>query len=466
MSDGFYESETKFSNEIALIHRNKSLRYGELADVADKIGIHLKSRSTILIVCSNNIASVAGYIGSLRAKAVPLLVSTKNDRELFTNVIEAYNPSYIFLPSSSSWLNIETKVLHSYDGYLLHKTEYPSKNLHDDLALLLATSGSTGSPKFVRLSYKNISSNAKSIAQYLEIGIYDRPITTMPMSYSYGLSIINSHLLKGSSIVLTDDSLMDRNFWEEIKANNVTSFGGVPYSYEILKKLRFEQMKLPSLKYLTQAGGKLNADLCDEFAKICTKKSMKFFVMYGQTEASPRMSYVPWERAFTKAGSIGIPIPGGKFILEDENGMKIEECHKTGELVYQGENVSMGYAKSHADLSKSDNNNGKLHTGDFAIMDEDGYYFIVGRKERFLKMYGNRVNLDDVEDILKIAGYECACAGSDNDLKIYTTEPVDSTPIIDYISKKTGINKKGFTCINVDDIPRNNSGKVLYPSLC
>ena len=287
----------------------------------------------------------------------------------------------------------------------------------------------------------------------------------MPFSYSYGLSIINSHLLKGASIILTDATLMDRSFWEIFKGNNATTFGGVPYIYEMLKKLRFEHMNLPSLKYITQAGGKLSMKLTAEFADICANKEIEFYVMYGQTEATARMSYLPWEYARTKVGSIGIAIPGGKFWLEDENRNVIKKNDTIGELIYQGDNVTMGYAESCFDLQIGDENNGILHTGDLAKRDADGFYYITGRMKRFLKMYGNRVSLDEIEDLLKTEGFKCVCAGTDDDLKIYFTELYEKDRIVSYIAKRTGINRAGFSLKHIEKIPRNESGKVQYSAL-
>jgi acyl-coenzyme A synthetase/AMP-(fatty) acid ligase len=258
---------------------------------------------------------------------------------------------------------------------------------------------------------------------------------------------------------------MEKHFWETLRDNNATTFGGVPYIYEMLKKLHFEHMGLSNLKYITQAGGKLSIELSAEFVDICHDKGIEFFVMYGQTEATARMSYLPWEYARTKVGSIGIAIPGGKFWLEDENGNVIKKNDTIGELVYQGDNVTMGYAESYFDLQNGDENNGILHTGDLAKMDSDGFYYITGRMKRFLKMYGNRINLDEIEELIRTAGYECVCVGTDDNLKIYITEQDDKDRIMRYIAKRTGINRAGFSFVHIDKIPRNDSGKVRYSAL-
>lgn len=454
----------KYSANTAVVTEQvKEISYKDLLADADDIGRQIKKRSLIFVVCKNCYESIAGYLGLLRAGMVLALVNHRIDDLLFTNLLKIYKPEYVYLPADKTQ---EGNSVYFYGDYKLFKTDYKiDYDLNDELALLLTTSGSTGSPKMVRLSYKNITSNARAIAKYLEIKSADRPITTMPMSYSYGLSIINSHLLKGASMVLTEATLMEKRFWDMMKISNTTTFSGVPYTYEMLKKLHFEKMDLPSLKCITQAGGKLSSELSVEFADICAQKGVKFYVMYGQTEATARMAYLPWQYARSRAGSMGKAIPGGRFWIEDEAGNIIEESESIGQLVYQGENVSLGYAENCYDLSKGDENKGVLYTGDMAMRDADGFYYVAGRKRRFLKIFGNRVNLNEVEQIVKDAGYECACAGSDDNLVIYVTKPQDVGRVRNYITERTGINQSGVTVVCVDEIPRNESGKVLYSAL-
>ena len=463
----FYDDIDKYSDNVAIISENgKEFTYQQLLQKADRIGEALQKRDLVFAICQNNFESVAGYIGALRKKAVICLLQNGIDRELLENLVNQYKPNFIFHPNASKPFSLESDVVFSDSTYSLVKTRFECHHEIDpSLALLLTTSGSTGSQKFVRQSYENISSNAESIAQYLNISSDDRPIATMPMSYTFMLSIINSHFLRGSSVIMTEATLMEKKFWTQIKQYQATTFSGVPYIYEMLKKLRFEQMDLPHLRILTQAGGKLNKEIIAEFNQICKSKNMKFIVMYGQTEATARMSYLPWEFAEQKLGSMGIAIPGGQFWLEDMDHNKIEENHISGELIYRGKNVTLGYAQCIADLAKGDENGGILYTGDMAMRDEDGYYYITGRLKRFLKMYGKRVNLDEVEQLLKTKGYDCACAGIDDNLVIYFTDIVDKTKVLKYISTKTGINIAGFKVKVLDAIPRNSSGKVQYSEL-
>ena len=340
----FFNDLDKYASNTAIItEKSEKINYGDLLSFADTIGKQIENRCLIFAVCNNSFESIAGYIGLMRAGAVLFLIHDSIHHTLFKNLLDIFKPKYVYLPSKKCDLIINSSAIYSSTCYTLFKTNFSlDYSIHKDLALLLSTSGSTGDPKLVRLSYKNIYSNAKSIAKYLSITSDDRPVTTMPMAYSYALSIVNSHLLKGASIILNDLTLMERGFWQLTKKKNATTFGGVPFIFEMLKKLRFANMDLPSLRYITQAGGKLAPELSAEFVDICSKKNMKFYVMYGQTEASPRMAYLPWEDAFKKIGSIGKPISGGKFRIEDANRTSVVDHNLVGELVYEGKNVSLG----------------------------------------------------------------------------------------------------------------------------
>lgn len=473
----FYSDIDVHENRIAIVTPGgRTLTYREFLDDGDRIwetvGNDGESRVLAFIVCRNCLESVCAYIGALRKKVVPVLVNEKVDKELFVKLFESYQPFCLFAPEG--WEALECIAtdgfgkVGTYGGFALYETGCAvNYDINPELALLLTTSGSTGSPKLVRQSYKNITSNANSIAQYLGIVAEDRAITTMPMSYTYCLSIINSHLLMGASIVMNEYSVIQRDFWQIFKETEPTTFGGVPFIYEQLKMLRFGRMNLPSLRYITQAGGKLSKEMAEEFNAICEEKGIKLIVMYGQTEATARMAYLPWENAKEKAGSMGIAIPGGEFGLIDVEGNPIADAEVVGELVYRGDNVTLGYAENCYDLIKGDENNGVLVTGDMAKRDKDGFYYIVGRKKRFLKIYGNRVNLDEVEGLLKAKGYECACAGVDDCLKIYVVDGSAEVEhqIKEYLSQALGFTTKTFEVIPIDRIPRNESGKVLYSAL-
>jgi acyl-coenzyme A synthetase/AMP-(fatty) acid ligase len=461
-----FDDIDRFGERVAVISESDVISYHELIELGSRIGGLVESRSLVFLLGNNNLDSVAAYVGFLRRRVVPLLLSENISGEQVSRLISIYSPSYLFIPRAR--LNeflYEYEIAGEFGDYMLLRCVVAREvRLNDELGLVLTTSGSTGSPRLVRLSYKNILSNTDSIISYLKIASGDRAITTMPMAYSYGLSIINTHLRAGGSVVLTELTLMDRGFWNLMKEREVSTFGGVPYIYEMLRRLRFSRMELPFIKYITQAGGKLSAELVGEFRDGCAGKNIEFIVMYGQTEATARMSYLPNERSYDKAGSIGIAIPGGKFWLEDDAGKIIDEPNISGELVYAGDNVSMGYADNIADLAKGDENCGVLRTGDIAQRDIDGYYFIVGRKKRFLKIFGNRVNLDEVDQLLNKAGYESASTGKDDLIKIFVTKN-RIEEIRSLLVEQLRLNPIAFDIRYITQIPRNNAGKILYAIL-
>jgi len=465
MSLKIFSNLKKFLNNIALINDDgKQYTYSKILNYADKISIKIKGRSTILFICKNSIESIVGYLSFIKRGCVLILVDNKIKKNNLSNILSKFRPKYIFHPNQNKF---NFKKIFLFKNYSLSKTNLKiDYKINNKLTLLISTSGTTGNSEFVRQSYKNLESNINSIVKYLNIKSNDRAITTMPMNYVYGLSIVNSHLSQGSSIMLTEKKIVDRGFWEFFKKFKATTFGGVPFIFEVLKKLKFKKMNLPSLRYITQAGGKMDEDLLSEFIEICKKRKKKFIVMYGQTEATARMSYLSWKNSKTKIGSIGKPIPEGKFFLEDKNGKIITKSNIVGELIYKGKNVCLGYAKNRFDLIKGDENKGTLKTGDLAKKDSKSFYYIIGRKKRFVKIFGHRINLEHIEEILKNKGCNCPCIGDDKKINIYIEKnKINKNKVEKIILENTNLNKQYFSIILINKIPRNKSGKVLYSLL-
>lgn len=461
-------------NDYCLITLERQYTYGELLDFSEKIKKIIPPRSIVLSLCESSPGSVFGYASFLYAECVPIMVNAGTDISLIQNIANKYLPQYIWLPNSAVefFSSYETFVEVSDYGYSLLRISlrssvsvYPSP--HPDLALLLSTSGSTGSPKLVRLSYENLLSNTMSICEYLKIIRADRPITTLPMNYSYGLSVINTHLYAGASIILTDQSYAQKTFWDLFKKNSATSFSGVPYTYEILKRIHFERMELPSLKCMTQAGGKLSEELQRFFAEYAIKRNIDFFIMYGQTEATARMSYLDPKLATEKIGSIGKAIPGGRFEIRDDQNNIINQPGVKGNLFYCGTNVFMGYADSIDDLCKENLHNGLLDTGDLAEYDNDNFLYIKGRKKRFIKIYGNRVNLDEIESILKkkYSDFKIICCGKDDHLVVCVLKPEKDNCIVSDIAEFTKMNARAFSVKWMDAFPITENGKIAYDLL-
>jgi len=458
----------KFKDNTAVVtDRNEVLTYSQLAQEVENFAVHYKS-GFVFTLCENLLGAFVGYVACMNKKIPQVLLDGSKDLELVQRLISIYQPEYIWMPTARVD-EIGGETIYKYQEYSLQQMAYDNsiedKRINPELQLCLTTSGSTGSPKLVRLSERNLESNAESIAQYLNISASERAITSLPMYYSYGMSVINSHLIMGATLLLTDKAVMQREFWSFLKEQKATSIAGVPYTYEMLKRLRFFRMDLPALKTMIQAGGKLNAAFVKEYVDFAEQNNKQFIVMYGQTEAAPRISYLPFDKAVEKNASIGIAIPGGELSVVDADGNAIKQPEVDGELLYHGENVCLGYAESRADLNKGDENHGVLHTGDIAKFDKDGYFYITGRMKRFVKIWGNRTNLDATEQLVKCITPNCACAGVDDLITVFVTEDGLEEKIKNHLVEKTGFNPRAFQVRKIDSIPVKTSGKIDYQTL-
>lgn len=456
----FLGLDKKERDRIAVVDDSgEQLTYGNLCDFSEEFEKHLPTRSLIFLMAENCNGSLLGYVACLSNSVVPLILSAKTEDSLYTALFERYQPEYLWVPDAMVEKLGGEKVFGSH-GYSLLKTGNEPVDMHPDLALLLPTSGSTGSPKLVRHSLHNIEANADNVRRMFEMDGTEKAMAILPMHYTMGLSVIASHLLAGATLLLSGRSLLDRGFWAMLK--EATSFTGVPYSYELLMKMRFTRMDLPNLRIITQGGGKLTEEMFRALAQYAHDKGKKFIATFGQSECTARMAYLPAELAMEKTCSIGMAEPGGQLSIVDENGNESFEGEATGEMVYRGENVTLGYANCKEDLLKGDENHGVMHTGDLARRDADGCYFIVGRLKRFLKIFGLRIGLDEVENLIKSEyGIDCYCKGNDEKLIVLITKPelVDSLP--GFIEEKTHLFHKNIEIQLVDAILRNEAGKVI-----
>lgn len=458
----FLELDKKNKESIAVIDDDKNkVTYGELCEFSRIFAGVLSKRTLVFILAENAVGSLLGYIGSLSNRIVPLILSRNIDIALYERLRDIYQPEYLWIPEDMI-LEFNYEVVYRAYGYALVMTGLKAAPLYSELSLLLPTSGSTGSPKLVRHSYRNIEANARNVALLFQLTADERPMAILPMHYTMGLSVIASHLYVGATIFLSKRSLADKAFWDTLKEERITSFTGVPYSYEVLQKLRFFKMDLPYLRIITQGGGKLGSELfraCGEYAE---KFGKKFIATYGQTEGTARMAFLESEASLRKIGSIGKAIPNGRLSIIDKSGNETFEGDAVGEMVYRGENVTLGYALCGEDLKKGDENGGVLRTGDIAHRDVDGYYFIIGRMKRFLKIFGLRIGLDEIEYLIKSNfDTDCVCSGSDDMLKVMITNAFLANEIRDFIVEKTKLYHKNIDVVIVDHIERNEAGKVI-----
>ncbi|WP_433267170.1 AMP-binding protein [Actinosynnema sp. CS-041913] len=433
-----------------------------------------------------DLPGVLRYLGALEAGRAVALLDPAQDRAVLDDLVARFRPAAVFGVSPDEEPAPGYRVAEGHDaaseliagsGQGADSGQGASEHgwvragadgvvPHPDLAVLLPTSGSTGNPKFVRLSRQALLANASAIADVLEIGPDEVAPTSLPLHYSYGMSVLNSHLLRGATVLLEGSGVVARPFWDAVAEYGVTSLAGVPYHYEMLRRLRFDPAKYPTLRTLTQAGGKLRTELVAEFNDRMTAVGGRMFVMYGQTEASPRMATVPAGRLAEKLGSAGPALPGGAFSIRLDDGSETVEPEAVGEVLYRGPNVMMGYAESEAELASGDDVGGVLATGDLGYLDADGYLFLTGRLKRIGKVFGNRVNLDDLEQLVKGFGPAAAVAAGDKVVVwLDGVAPDQCKPAAKALADALHLHVTGFDVRPADGFPLLPSGKIDYRSL-
>ena len=463
-----FKSFNKYSKNIAIIDKEYSnLTYKKVLIETDKIREKIKKRSLILIVSENSLGSLLAYIFCIINNHVGIIVDLKTTKQNILKIFKDYQPNYIFISkkNNSIFKKVCSEKYIFFDQSLMKNKLTKEKKMNKNLSLLLSTSGSMGSIKFVKLSTSNLKYNTDSIINYLKINKKDSAITNLPISYSYMLSIINTHFEVGGSIVISKYSLVEKKFWETLKNSKSTSFNGVPYTYEMLSKIGLKNIKIDTLKYLTLAGGKLENDELKEIIKFCKKNNLNFFSMYGQTEASPRISYLKPEFSQKKIGSIGKGIPGSKMYIINNTGKKILKPFVEGEIICEGKNVFMGYSKDYNDLKNANEENYKLKTGDLGYFDKNGFFYITSRISRIAKIFGNRVDLGALESLMSQKSYKVACLSDNKIVFIFIEKKYNKTNLINTISKITNLSINSFELIKLKYLPRTANNKISYHEL-
>jgi len=413
--------------------------------------------------------SVLRYAGAFEAGRPVALLDPALDPLVLTDFIHRFEPAAVVGLSEGGAGATPGEVPKPY-RVVEHETLGPiwvrepasAEQPHRDLAVLLATSGSTGDPKFVRLSRAAVLANAHAIGEALGIDGTELAPTSLPLFYSYGMSVLNSHLVAGATVLVVDGGVLAREFWQAVREYKATSFAGVPYHYEMLHRIRWTPSSYPCLRTLTQAGGKLRDELILAFHE---KSGGRFFVMWGCTEASPRLTTLPAHDLPARVGSVGRALRGGSFTVRIDD-RDTAEPGVVGELVYCGPNVMMGYATGAADLSRGDDHSGVLRTGDLGHVDADGYVWLTGRVSRFGKIFGVRVNLEDIEDMTRDAGPVAAVSGPDK-VVIYVEGITDEAAraVVDRLAERLRLHPTGFDVRPVERLPLLPSGKIDYRSL-
>ena len=453
----WYLDEVSATN-LALIDPLKGHQsYGDLradsAGIAARLAKHADALGTERLLIAIELSArgpvIAAYLAALASRHV-VLIGAPDSFTPGSALIDIYAPNLIIKMTD--------------DHCSLTPASYRPVKLHPDLALLLSTSGTTGDPKLVRLSAANLASNAAAIAKYLQLVPDDRAVTTLPLHYIFGLSVLHAHLHAGAAVVLSELSVIDAGFAPLFTASQGTSISVVPHQVDLLLANGFRADSLPGLRHIAQAGGKLAPAKVREMAEMAQQGGWSFFVMYGQTEASPRMAYLPPEMAYAHPDSVGMAIPGGSFVIRGSNGAAITDSGMPGALIYSGPNVMMGYAHSRNDLAL-EKDTFELATGDVAERTSAGFIKIVGRSARFVKVFGLRLSLDQIEAMLRNAGIDAYAVAVDDHLVLMLPDLGSQATARDLVAKTYKLPLGSIQTAHLADLPVLPSGKVDFRKL-
>jgi long-chain acyl-CoA synthetase len=496
MGDGLYMNIAELilargqDDATAILHRDAALTYAELRDAAARIAGGLRARGhrkgdRVGILAENSLFFVKAYFGIIRAGLVAVPLPIDLTAEAFTRITADASIHVMFVSNrllhrARPWADKFGMTLlpeNQEQDFIAHPLSPPATmNDRRDLASLMFTSGSTGLPKGVMITHRNIECNSRDIIAYLGLYAGDRAMVVLPFHYCFGLSLLHTHLMAGGSVVLNNDfKLFPESVLTEMQQKECTGLAGVPSTYQILlRNSRFRQMTFPKLRLFQQAGGKLPnpciREILDSFPAV------RFFLMYGQTEATARLSYLPPERLADKLGSIGKGLPSTKLeVLREDDSSVRPASDEVGEIVASGDNIAAGYWNDPAETAKFFRH-GKLHTGDLARVDADGFIFIVEREREMIKSGGNRVSAKEVEDVIAEIPevVEAAVVGAPHELlgeaiKAFV-EPVpdaDLTPqgVLAHCRKRLPAARIPEEIIFVRSLPHNSSGKILKGKL-
>ncbi len=444
--------------------RGRSYSHAEVRQRGDALvtAAGLPPRSLAFLFVDSSVNSISAYLGFLRAGHVVCLADHRLPAASKNALVQRYGPGAVW-SAGEAW--IPAGGFARADGAAAAVFVAQVRTLpvvHPDLALLLSTSGTTGSPKLVRLSYTAIQSNAEAICHALAIDDRECAVTSLTMSSAYGLSVVNSHLCAGASLVCTNDGVKDPAFWGLVSAHDCTSFAGVPFHYDLLRDIDYWADPQPSIRTYTQAGGAMSAAARRFHLERAESSGARLVVMYGQTEATARISVVPPGRLAGQLGTIGEPLAGGHLSLVDPDPVSGE-----GELLYQGPNVMMGYAEGLGCLSLGDVCGGRLRTGDIAARDASGSFRIVGRSRRIVKPFGLRISLDHLEQVIADdMAQQAAVVGDDSRISVFVLRgSVAQGDLAFRLGAITRLPQTAFRVIPIDDYPVTPSGKLDYARL-
>jgi long-chain acyl-CoA synthetase len=457
----------------AVVHAEGELTYGQLRVEVQRCQAALSApaKALLLVAAPRTLPGMVAYLAALAAGHAVILIEDNNPAR-WQSLISAFEPDYIVVTSSETL----DSLIASLEYRLVPTASLPvwaregsnaTVSLHPDLALLMQTSGSLGPPKSVRISYENLRSNAVAIAEALALRRSDRAVTSLPLDFSFGLSLANSAFAAGASLAMTRFPLASGSFLRYLDYSKATYLGAVPSVYQAWRRNCWDPGRHPSLRLLLQAGGALDRATVAHFASIMKLRGGSFIPMYGQTEATARMTYLPASLALSHPDSVGVPIPGSKIEIRSTSGIEIDagelprsQDGEVGEILFSGPGVALGYATCRDDLALGPGNQTTLRTGDLGYV-RGGLLYVTGRADRQVKILGRRVDLDQIESEFRKRGIVVAVEAVDGDRLAVVAEPVpDLRGLRRWLSHELKLPVTCLLIVSVPKLPFNDRGKV------
>jgi long-chain acyl-CoA synthetase len=442
---------------------------GEIADQVSATAESLRFQKKALgfLYPFNEVESLIAYLASLQAGHAIVMLDPEMDSGFKARLTDLFEPDFIIGPAGELGKGLRHYALEALPESQLdfRRSRDPHRHpIHPDLTLLISTSGSTGSAKLVRLTARNMEASATAISAELRHNDSECNILTAPIYNAYGQSVVHTALLSGGRFVLTQARLVSGEFWDTVRRAQCNCIGGTPYFYQVLDRLDLEWLDVPLLMKFIQTGGRLSEDLVRKFHQLISRRGGRLHIMYGQAEATARICGLPPEFLPDAARSVGRPLRGFRLWIESEEG-RVCAPMEEGELTLEGPNVMMGYASQASDLGAGDQMGGRLSTGDLGYHDERGLFYITGRKARFAKVFGWRVSLDDVEELLTVSAPVAATSEGDRVVVYCEDHSLDMAPLLAKLAERLRIHPSGFAWRAIKEIPRLSNGKTDYRAL-
>ena len=410
-----FEESRILNDKIAIFHKDKVISYSELYSLILKIigkieSLKIKPKENIILMADNSFFFVASYLAIIGSGRIVVPIHPDFGKQNFQFVRQSCDVNIFFIQKKywKRFISYEiykeivfsnSDIDNAINIFTLENSNTSIKTIENrnDLAVIIFTSGSTGTPKGVMLSHYNLRYNTDSIIKYLQLKNSDRVMVILPFSYCFGASLLHTHLRVGGQIVLNNMFMFPGKVLDEINDKECTNFAGVPSVFSILlRRSPLKKMKFPTLRLVQQAGGKLTNNYIEELREALP--TTKIYVMYGQTEATARLSYLPPQEVLRKIGSIGKGIPDVVLKIVDKTGAELS-FGEVGEIIAKGDNIMKGYFKD-LEMTSSTVKNGWLHTGDLAKMDEEGYLYLMAREKEIIKVGGKRVSPKEIEEVI------------------------------------------------------------------